>query len=55
MSSELAAEIANEALRLLREQGLDCVGGGYHDVSQKIHTAVLHAARDVLKAESRTE
>ncbi len=48
----LAAAIANEALRLLREQGLDCVGGGYDDVSQKIHTAVLHAARDVLGADN---
>lgn len=46
---DLAAIIANEALKLLREQGLDCVAGGYYDVSKKIHTAVLHAARDVLK------
>lgn len=46
---QLASKIANEALRLLREQQLDCVCGNYDDVSQKIHTAVLHAARDVLK------
>jgi hypothetical protein len=46
---KLAAAIANEALRLLRQQGLDCVCGGYDDVSDKIHTAILHAARDILR------
>jgi hypothetical protein len=43
-----ASTIANKALRELRRQGLDCVSGGYDDVSQKIHTAILHAARDAL-------
>jgi hypothetical protein len=50
----LASAIANEALRLLREQGLDCVGGGYDDVSQKIHTAILHAARAILRTAHNT-
>jgi hypothetical protein len=45
----IAARIADDTLRRLTEQGLDCVGGGYYDVSQKIHTAALHAARDAIE------
>ncbi len=49
----VAAAIANRALRALRARNLDCVRGGSDDVSQQIHTAILHAARDQLKNHQR--
>lgn len=50
----LAADVANRVLQALREQKLDCVRGGRSDVSQQIHTAVLHTTRDVLEELARS-
>jgi hypothetical protein len=45
MSNVTAAAIADDALQILRRQGLDCVGGSYYDVSEKIRAAIIHAAK----------
>lgn len=45
MSNEIAAAIADDALQFLRQQGLDCVGGSYYDVSGKIRAAIIRAAK----------
>lgn len=50
---EAAARIANKVLETLRGKGLDCVSGSQqYDVSREIHTAVLFAARDILRKTS---
>lgn len=47
---EAAARIADKVLETLRAKGLDCVSGSrQYDVSRDIHTAVLFAARDILR------
>lgn len=49
VSRSMAGEIANDVIRRLREQHLDCVGkGNYYDVSGRIHDAVFYSVLDAI-------
>lgn len=52
MSQTIAEKIAREVLEALRRRGLDCVGGGYDDVSGAIRAEVLRASQSVFQSRS---